>query len=30
MKYSVEEIKELMRAFRENGLQELRIAENGT
>ena len=27
MNYSVEEIKELMRAFRESGLQELRICE---
>lgn len=27
MNYSVEEMKELMRAFRESGLQELRLSE---
>lgn len=29
MKYSIEEIKAIMQAFRENGLQELRLSEGG-
>lgn len=30
MKYSIEEIKAIMQAFRENGLQELRLCEGGS